>query len=102
MLCRLYCFMLIVVEISVECLTFPMSCKTILRHTHCRLMGVISSNLDEDLSETARLLSGKHIQERLGCALQTVVLALLELQVTECKLLGDGGVEVIDVFGLRR
>lgn len=63
-------------------------------------MGVISGNLDEHLAEAALLLAGEHVHERLGCALQTGVLALLELEVTECKLFGDRSVKVFLVLVL--
>lgn len=51
----------------------------ILHHMRRRSIGVIGGNLDEHLSKATRLLSGKHLQERLGCVLETIVLALLEL-----------------------
>lgn len=72
----------------------------ILHHMRRRSIGVIGGNLDEHLSKATRLFSSKHLQERLGCVLETIVFAFFELQVTESKLLGDGRVKVINVLGL--
>lgn len=65
-----------------------------------RSLGVVSGNLNEHFAEATLLLAGEHVHECLGCALETGVLALLELVVAVCELLGNSGVEVVLVLVL--
>lgn len=64
-------------------------------------MSVIRSDLDEHFTEATFLLAPKHVEECLGGGLETVVLDLLELEITECKLFRDGVVEVFGVLVLK-
>lgn len=66
------------------------------------LVGVIRSDLDEDLAHTTSttLLTSEHVEESLGRVLETVVLDLLELEVAVCKLFRDGVVELVGILVL--
>lgn len=63
-------------------------------------MGVIGSDLDEHFTEAVLLLTSKHVEESLGCVLETVVFDLLELQIAVRELFRDGVVEVFRILVL--